>query len=199
MKRMRSLPFLLLAFGLQVVVILGMIGRYEWICRRGEEVRLACHAYDPFDPFRGRYLQMDVRQKFSRPAAPQEGEETGFPRYYGEGNRAPYVRLEPGEVRENGKPLHRIVEVAWHPAGEGLWMQSLQCHPWFDGQEEQWTLELDFPHQFFLPEEYAAQAEKIFAGSPEGGVAVYKVWRGQGVLVDVEVNGVSLLSLVQSP
>ncbi|MGN0866118.1 MAG: GDYXXLXY domain-containing protein [Oligosphaeraceae bacterium] len=193
MKRMHNMVFLLLAFGLQAVAILGVIGRYERICRKGEVVRLPCRAYDPLDPFRGRYLRMTVRESFSSAEL-----------IYGGGGNAPYARFAPKASQEEGKTIHHIVEVAEKPSGEGLWMQSTQClrtHGRYreDGEGERLTLELDFPDQFFLPEKYASRAEALLAEHPEDGVAVYRILGGQGVLVDVEVKGVSLLSRLKSP
>ncbi len=200
MKRMHNLACLLLALGLQMAAILGMIGRYEWICRKGEEVRIPCQAYDPLDPFRGRYLRMSVRERYS------DSQEGGYPPmgYTGKGSRAPYARFAPGERQENGKVLHHIVEVAQEPSQEGLWMQCLQCYLDFHvadpaRPEKKTALVLEFPHQFFLPEKYASRAEKLLAENPDDGVAVYRVWRGKGVLVDVEVKGISLLSQLKTP
>lgn len=192
MGKRHRLLWLILALCLQGAAVLWMVGRYELILRLGTEVRLPCRAYDPRDPFRGRYLRMSVEKSLSLPPG---GEYSSWEQ------SPPYARLVPDGTDARGLTLYRVAEVASSPGAEGLWMQCLRCRIGYsffsqEEREKQTTVTaiLDFPDQFFLPEKFAARAEKLFTQGDGDGVAVYKVLGGRGVLCDVEVSGLSLLS-----
>lgn len=65
MKRILLVAVALVA----LVVQLGVIGYFayqnERLLREGVECRFECQAYDPHDPFRGKYLRVSVAAEFT--------------------------------------------------------------------------------------------------------------------------------------
>ena len=99
------------AIAVQCVAIGWLVWRYESIVRFGKEVRFRCEAYDPYDPLRGRYLRVTVRETCTNLLDRADGK--AWETTYGAGL---FAKLEPGT---NG--LWRVAAVADSmPADGGL-------------------------------------------------------------------------------
>ena len=185
----------------QVVAISWLIRRYERVVSQGVEVRFACQAYDPYDPLRGRYLRTRVSEDCTNMAF-QVGETNRY-----EFRNKLFARLESNGT--NG--LWRVAEVAAHPRAEGLWVRpkgsSVEYRiGWSErGKDEKWEnfskrrersgwkAVVTFPDQLFVNEKLAPEAEKVLQkAAGKSAVAVYRVYKGEIVITDIEVEGKSV-------
>ena len=185
----------------QVAAISWLIWRYECVVSQGVEVRFACQAYDPYDPLRGRYLRTRVSEDCTNMAF-QVGETNRY-----EFRNKLFARLEPNGT--NG--LWRVAEVAEHPRAEGLWVRpkgsSVEYRiGWSErGKDEKWEnfskrrersgwkAVVTFPDQLFVNEKLAPEAEKVLRkATGKSAVAVYRVYKGEIVITDIEVEGKSV-------
>lgn len=194
---------LIIAFALvaQVAAISWLIWRYECVVSQGVEVRFACQAYDPYDPLRGRYLRTRVSEDCTNMAF-QVGETNRY-----EFRNKLFARLESNGT--NG--LWRVAEVAAHPRAEGLWVRpkgsSVEYRiGWSErGKDEKWEnfskrrersgwkAVVTFPDQLFVNEKLAPEAEKVLQkAAGKSAVAVYRVYKGEIVITDIEVEGKSV-------
>ena len=185
----------------QVVAIGWLIWRYERVVSQGVEVRFACQAYDPYDPLRGRYLRTRVSEDCTNMAF-QVCETNRY-----EFRNKLFARLESNGT--NG--LWRVAEVAEHPRAEGLWVRpkgsSVEYRiGWSErGKDEKWEnfskrrersgwkAVVTFPDQLFVNEKLAPEAEKVLQkAAGKSAVAVYRVYKGESVITDIEVEGKSV-------
>ena len=65
MKRILLIGAIVLALATQLGVIGWIVQKNERLLRNGTECRFSCAAYDPHDPFRGKYLQVRVTAEFA--------------------------------------------------------------------------------------------------------------------------------------
>ena len=65
MKRILLVAVVLVTLVAQLGVIGCFAYRNERLLREGVECRFACQAYDPHDPFRGKYLRVSVTAEFT--------------------------------------------------------------------------------------------------------------------------------------
>ena len=65
MKRILLVAVVLVTLVAQLGVIGFFAYRNERLLREGVECRFACQAYDPHDPFRGKYLRVSVTAEFT--------------------------------------------------------------------------------------------------------------------------------------
>ncbi|GEM_PF-479022 len=200
---------------IQCLLLGWLIFRYERIVSQGTEVRFPCQAYDPYDPFRGRYLNTRVEESVLwMKGVPTEEEY----RHWNE-TRDLYARLEP---RNDGTNLYRVAEVAKVPGKDGLWVKPEDTHifstPASEENSEKIEVQTDetppvaippetvspkkdlsvrvsFPSKLFVNEKLAPKAEKILRENTENAVAVYRAKNGEIVLTDIEIQGESILKL----
>ena len=118
-----------------------------------------------------------------------------------------FARLESNGT--NG--LWRVAEVAAHPRAEGLWVRpkgsSVEYRiGWSErGKDEKWEnfskrrersgwkAVVTFPDQLFVNEKLAPEAEKVLQkAAGKSAVAVYRVYKGEIVITDIEVEGKSV-------
>ena len=194
------------ALAVQVVAIGWLIWRYERIVSQGTEVRFACRAYDPYDPFRGRYLRTRVSEDCTNLAF--QVCETNRHEF---GGRL-FARLEP--AGDGG--LWRVAEVAVAPGDEGLWVrpkgssvdyrldwsERRQDEGWDDFSKRQKASSLKavltFPDQLFVNEKLAPEAEKVLSKTTgKSAVAVYRVLDGEMVITDIEIEGKPIAQFVR--
>jgi len=194
------------ALAVQIAAIGWLVWRYERIVLNGTEVRLKCQAYDPYDPLRGRYLSMTVREDCMNILfdASEQSE-------YDHRNDV-FVQLTeiPGS---NG--LYRVEAVAKEPTNGGLWarpkwvrMEYLlgynnrgkdESYDDFHARREKSGRKavVSFPDQLFLNEKVAPEAEKLLRERTASAIAVYRVLDGEAVLTDIEIAGKPILSVVK--
>lgn len=188
-----SKPLRLAAFAAVLVVHFAafawLIGRYERLVTDGTECRFPCAAYDPADPFRGRYLRLNVEMPTP---VPQEISTNYWRRgtWYRPCPLA--VKIEP---REDGTGLSRIVAVAEKPTDDGLWLRKCPVRPSYD---EKGTAHVLLPNQYFLNENLAAEGERVLrVPDATNCVAVYRVRDGRIVLTGIEVAGRPIEDLIR--
>ena len=180
-----------------------LIYRYERVVLKGTEVRFKCRAYDPRDPWRGRYLQVTVSERTEK--LPNTATEDR----YSERNKF-YVRIEPST---NG--LWRVAEAAYEPSAEGIWVKPKSTHvghtvDWNDKRKDEsyddfckrrnnspYALQVDFPDQLFVNEKLAPEAEARLRTRGLAPIAVYRVLDGEIVITDIEVDGQSVTKLAK--
>lgn len=172
----------------QIAAFAWLIVRYERVASGGTVCRFACEAYDPSDPFRGRYLHIRVRERVDYDAAFRLG-----------GVRHPY-RLFPASIRidpaggSNG--LSRVTACGLEPQGPGLWATGVKARARYrnySGKDDPPDyFEVQLPDQFFLNERLADEEGRLFTLSRTNSVAVYRVRDGRMVLSDIEIDGTPL-------
>ncbi len=180
----------------QVLAIGWLILRYERVVHCGTEVRFKCQAYDPYDPLRGRYLNMSVSDTTETisPVLLENAKPRNVPQAY--------VRVEP---TTNG--LWRIAEASHEMTAEGVWMKPKTARlvhrlSWnAKGKDESWeafskrreaagyNLGVSFPDQLFVNEKLAPKAEDLLRTQSADAVAVYRVLNGEVILTDIEIAG----------
>ena len=192
--------FVLATLVVQVLAIGWLIVRYERVVQCGTEVRFKCKAYDPYDPFRGRYLNMDVSEtvdQLSPALATNSAPWRKIPDVF--------VRVEP---TTNG--LWRVAEASYEKTAEGVWLKPEKARfrhrlSWNDKRKDEsyndfdarreaagCVLEVSFPHQLYVNEKLAPKAEELLNKKMADAVAVYRVLNGDVVLTDIEIAGKSI-------
>lgn len=184
------------ALAAQVAGLGWLVARYERVLAKGEVVRIPCEGFDPSEPLRGRYLQVAARLDCDE----VEGREGGEWQWDWETRKRYHALLEPADGE--GPATHRVSRVALSPGEEGLWVKASDCWGTWDAEEKKYTFpaRVAFPGKLFLDERLAGEADRIFRerlGKAEGKrpVAVYRAWKGQLVIADVELDGVSIQKL----
>lgn len=174
------------------LVLAGLVASYESVMRLGEEVRFRCSAYDPYDPLRGRYLQASVVETCTNVPPSAEG-ETPLRGVRESGLVAKVERAD----GSNG--LFRVVQVADRPLDDGLWVSPKSVS--FNtrggvqyGPDAPLEASVSFPDRLFLNEKLASTADGLLRKKSDRAVAVYRAWRGRIVLVDIEIDGESVVS-----
>ena len=173
------------ALAVQVAGLGGLVARYERVVVKGTEVRIPCGAFDPVDVLRGRYLHVNAEVVCD--------EVVDKPEY---GRRKYYVLLEPSA---EGAATHRAARFAEEAGEEGLWVRASYRH-WTWNDEEKGMgppLVVGFPGKLFMDERLAKAADGVFAKREGEAVAVYRAWKGEMVITDVEIDGVSVKELAR--
>ena len=195
------------ALALQVSAVGWLVWRYERIVRNGTEFRLKCRAYDPYDPLRGRYLAMTVREECTNILFEVKEEHL-----FGRGtDEKAFAKL----VKMPGGGLYRVDAIAREPMDDGLWIkpESLRIEyalGYSDKREDESDDEfkarrdkagfkavMSFPDQLFVNEKIATEAEKLLRKKSDSAVAVYRAYDGRIVLTDIEIDGKPILSAVK--
>ena len=207
---MKKLVCVAVALVVQCVAIGWLVWRYESIVRGGTEVRFRCEAYDPYDPLRGRYLRVTVRETCTNLLDRADGK--AWETTYGAGL---FAKLEPGT---NG--LWRVAAVADSmPADGGLWIKSdnarversllwsekrtNETYEAFQSRREKspHVARISMPDQLFVNERLAPMAEQVLGGATstngKGAVAVYRVKGGDIVITGIEIDGKSVTALAR--
>jgi len=195
--------WVLAAVACTAAVLGGLVARHEWVMTKGTEVRLGI----PRD-----WYWLSFGKAWGWPYVDAAGyleceheKVMDPPRKRGE---ARYVLLEP--VAE-GVASHRAVLFAKEPGTEGLWVKA----PWYDWKWDEWEDELSwteekakrgmavvmgFPGKLFMDRRLAKAAEEVVAraeGEGAEAVVVYRAWKGEMVITDVEIDGVSVKELAR--
>ncbi len=181
-----KLPLFLLMCAVQLAVPGWTIMGHERVLTRGEEFRFGVMPLDPYDPFRGRYVWIDIDE----PAAPYRGEET--PRYkdkvYAYLDRdaegmAIFTEIA-DEPPEDDRPYVRVEFMNPDPEGEGVLVQIPA-------------------RRFYMEERIAPMAEEAYRQATRGNAPEFtltmKVWRGRFVLTGMFVGDEPIAEYVKHP
>ncbi len=188
--------FALIAFGAACVaqwaVPLASIYVREDAMQRGEVVRIAVSAPDPFDPLRGRYLQV----------RPLESEVVLDPElaHLASGEKV-WVQLQKGPDE-----LHHLGRVTKQKPVSGDYLLVTLRLPQGRGSasaERTPKPSIDWPvDRFFVNEKSAPEADKWLREKTLGGrtiVAELRVLTGTAVLTDIAVDGRSFRDVLKQP
>jgi hypothetical protein len=188
--------FRLLAFGAACVaqwaVPLASIYVREDAIQRGSVVRVAVSAPDPFDPLRGRYLQV----------RPLESEVVLDPElaHLTSGQKV-WVQLQKGPDE-----LHHLGKVTMQKPVSGDYLLMTLRLPRGRSSapaDSDSRLSVDWPvDRFFVNERSAPQADNWLREKTRGGgtiVAELRVLNGTAVLTDIAVDGRSFREVLKQP
>ena len=211
---MKKSIFLIAALVIQCLAIGWLIFRYERVVTKGTEVRFNCQAYDPYDPLRGRYLRVNVRESTTNIAEEirRKCEDGRFVLETAD-RKAVLVRVEP-----NTNGVWRVVEAAFTPSNEGVWIKPKEItvdYLSYSEREdkEDWSefnkrraasgvlIQAEMPNQLFINETIAQKAEKILQEATsvkgKGAVAVYRVLNNEIVITDIEIEDKSVKAIAK--
>ena len=214
---MKKSIFLIAALVIQCLAIGWLIFRYERVVTKGTEVRFNCQAYDPYDPLRGRYLRVNVRESTTNIAEEIRrklaSSDSYRPILEKADRNAVLVRVEP-----NTNGVWRVVEAAFTPSNEGVWIKPKDItvdYLSFSEREdkEDWSefnkrraasgvlIQAEMPNQLFINETIAQKAEKILQEATnvkgKGAVAVYRVLNNEIVITDIEIEDKSVKAIAK--
>ena len=179
---MKKSIFLIAALVIQCLAIGWLIFRYERVVTKGTEVRFNCQAYDPYDPLRGRYLRVNVRESTTNIAEEirrKFASSDSYPILEKADRKAVLVRVAP-----NTNGVWRVVEAAFTPSNEGVWIKpkdiTVDYLSYSEREDkEDWSefekrrkdsgvfIQAEMPNQLFINETIAKKAEKILQRSEE--------------------------------
>lgn len=216
---MKKSIFLIAALVIQCLAIGWLIFRYERVVTKGMEVRFNCHAYDPCDPLRGRYLRVNVRESTTN-IAEEVRRKFASSDSYGPilekaDRKSVLVRIEP-----NTNGVWRVVEAAFTPSNEGVWIKPKDIIADYNlsysekKDKEDWSefekrrkasgirIQAEMPNQLFINETIAKKAEKILQEATsvkgkKGAVAVYRVLNNEIVITDIEIEDKSVKAIAK--
>lgn len=200
----KKIAFVLAALAVQCAAIGWLIWRYEDVVQNGIEVRFKCSAYDPADPFRGRYLRLSVVEECTNLLERVDGQEWDTRSRHNQGLFA--------ELEESADGYWFVLAVADAPQGDsGIWIKPKRVQiehavRWgdrLDGESyddfakrreaSPLIAMVSMPDQLFMNERLAPVAEdalrEAVAQEGKGAVAVYRVKDGEIVITDVEIDG----------
>jgi hypothetical protein len=215
---MKKSIFLIAALVIQCSAIGWLIFRYERVVAKGTEVRFNCQAYDPYDPLRGRYLRVNVRESTTNIAEEVRRKidsSDGYRPILEKADRkAVLVRVEP-----NTNGVWRVVEAAFTPSNEGVWIKpkdiTVDYLSYSEREDkEDWSefkkrrkasgvfIQAEMPNQLFINETIAKKAEKILQEATsvkgkKGAVAVYRVLNNEIVITDIEIKDKSVKAIAK--
>lgn len=210
---MKKSIFLIAALVIQCLAIGWLIFRYERVVTKGTEVRFNCQAYDPYDPLRGRYLRVNVRESTTNIAEEVRRKFASSVILEKADRKAVLVRVEP-----NTNGVWRVVEAAFTPSNEGVWIKPKDIIADYNlsyskkKDKEDWSefekrreasgvkIVAEMPNQLFINETIAKKAEKILQEATsvkgKGAVAVYRVLNNEIVITDIEIEDKSVKAIV---
>lgn len=182
--------FILAILFAQLAVIGAIIWRWEEVVRKGIEFRVPCRAYDPKDPWRGRYLRSSVRADVTVVTnhvivTPRDKFEvlplpTGFVMVdkHSVTSAPPLLVCKDDEPTLNPPFWFRTKSVC---AREGKW-------------------QIDLPNTLYIPERIADSADRILSQSVSQGVtnravAVFRAWKGDVVITGIEIDSIPIEEL----
>ena len=180
---------LLIFIGIGIVAQFGVIAsiliKRELTLRRGEVYRFATAPVDPFDAFRGRYVAL----RFG-----VEQEPVYFPEHINAGKTC-YARLG---THTNG--FAKIEAVISKKTNEPGLLKVRAERGWRSGNAIM-RVKLPFD-RYYMPEKLAPEAELVYneaarRGNEQSAAAVVRVWRGNAVIEDLEIDGMPVLEYLK--
>lgn len=201
----KPLPFILLGIlaVIQLAIPASMILRYENALSEGTPLKFRTGLYDPYDPFRGRYVQL--RFELSQINSPEgieldDGEDDSYYR------KPLYVRFAPDE---NG--FATVAAITQNkPDSPGPWLRTNVTNArWSNRHTISITLPFD---KYFMNEEAAPEAERIYIEASrrtnpatradetvwnDGNYALVYVLNGTAAMEALVVNGQPIEELLR--
>ena len=185
MKKAMLYAAFIAAAAAQLAVPAWMIVQREITLRTGELCRLRVEPIDPYDPFHGRYITLNVA---TNPVPIQQGQ------HYQQGDKA-FVIL--AEAEEGYHRLDRLVQTR---PGEGPYMPATVLWVQETGEGQVATARLRLPvDRFYMEERKAPLAERILwqnAGGPQEVYVAARIRSGYTVIENVYVDGLPISEYV---
>ncbi|MEM9917123.1 MAG: GDYXXLXY domain-containing protein [Bacteroidota bacterium] len=177
--------FFALVVLLQLAVPAKMIWDQEVILKEGETFKFKTRPYDPHDPFRGKYVRLQF----------DNTELVSYVNDWEKGDKA-FVLLTKDE-----QGYAQVLEVDRSP-GAGWRSSYLETTVQYVWPNEPYRIRISYPFErFYMEESKAPAAEKYFQevvrDSTRSTYALVKVKKGEAVLMDVQVDGISLVELAK--
>ena len=166
---------------LQISVILGMIGRYEHILWTGKAFKFKTAPVDPYDAFRGRYVELSLKQN----EIDCQGDFT----------RGEKVFLK---ISTDKDGFARLSDPSPDRPDDGADYLEVKVDYCYDGK-----LRFENPFgRFYLPEGDAPRIEEIYRKATREKNDTYvgvKIKNGCGVIENLYINGVPAAKVLQQP
>lgn len=186
MKNCRLLAVLVAALTVQIAALVFFIWRYERVMRNGTEIRVKCQGFDPYDPFRGRYLQISARETCTNFLFGTEsirdmcGKSVNI-----------FAKFEeiPG-----GNSFYRFEAVATNMQPDGIWIKPASAKI-YRQTNDTYAATIDLPDTLYINERLAAKADRILRKRISSAAAVYMVLDGKIILKDIEIDGTPICEL----
>jgi uncharacterized membrane-anchored protein len=169
-----------------------MIIQHEKALQKGTVLKFRTQIYDPYDPFRGRYVQLNFEMT-RNPIQVTDTEDT-TQTYHHEWKEA-YVILAQDE-----KGFARAIGVSDQRPAQGIYMRT-RVRRYGDG----YNIRLPFD-RYFMNEKAAPKAERIYldanrAGQGEGSsdenYALVRIYQGTAVIEALYVDGQPIEALLK--
>ncbi|MDB6116761.1 MAG: hypothetical protein JWO08_542 [Verrucomicrobiaceae bacterium] len=181
---MKTLPWLLFAVMVLVqwAAPLHQVLQHEQVLAQGELVRFKCQAPDPFDPLRGRYLNVAVENTTAPEADLKDLRE----------NQEVYA-----EVKVGADGMASFGRVTSTPPSEGLY---LQCRlPGYIYSPVSLKLPFD---RYYLNEDMAPAADAWLASVQRDRTkptwVEVRLFQGKAVIVDIKHDGQSVKDAIRT-
>ena len=170
-----------------------MIVRRELALRNGLVCRFRTAPVDPYDAFRGRYVALNIAGAGSLICNREYARGQRIYAVVGEGTNgfSEIKRLTPrpeeDAVRIQTRVSYCQKDYRQLPAGT-----NDAARTWHEKQVPtgQYRVHFSLPFErFYMDEKLAPEAEMAYARGRQEGVLVVRVWRGLGVIEDLELGG----------
>lgn len=198
MKKRLISVFILMGILAQFAVLSAIIIRRELTLRYGEVCRFETAPVDPFDAFRGQYVQLDYKA-FSRGILSDRRFKNGTWCYI------------PLATDTNGFSIVACSALSASKPTSGTYIRTRVSWCYEDYAERpkpdnkhhrestgKWKINFDLPFsRYYMPEKLAPQAESAYREAnrrqteqdEKKAAARVRVWRGMVVIEDVEIDG----------
>ena len=177
-----------------------MIIRREIALRNGAVCRFLTAPVDPYDAFRGRYVALDIAEANSRLCDREYARGQRIYAVIGEGTNGYSVieRLTPRPEAEAVCIRTRVLS-CWEehrqlPAGTNGTVRAGRFRDTTSVPTGRYHVRFALPFdRFYMDEKLAPEAERAYLDASrrgkQEGVVVVRVWRGLGVIEDLELGG----------
>ena len=170
----------------QLYIPVSIILDKENILEEGREFRFKVAPLDPYDPFRGKYINLSFEQSSFQVT-----------------NEAEWVQGTPVFITmtDDEKGFAKIASVSKEPpAGEEAYIKAISGYVYTDSIT---TMAIHFPFdRFYMEESKAENAEKAYNDSARDSTqityALVSVMNGDAVIKDVLINGVPIKEVAKN-
>lgn len=196
-RKLAALAVVLVA-AFQMMVLGWIAVRWLNVACNGTELRFKCELYDPYDPFRGKYVRVTAVAECDA-----AGVDASLTNRYDHRWReqSGWFRVDP-QGGSNG--LSAVTRVTASERGEGVWVHTdkirvrgaaierMTNETWeaFDKRRDEAprVARVELPDRLYLNEKLAPAAEKVVRDNRKNVVAVYRALNGHIIITDIEID-----------
>ena len=171
----------LIAFSVAALILLaipvGQILRYETVIHRGKTFIFKCEPYDPYDPFRGRYVRIRVGNEVKLSKKLKTAKQNSWRSIIG---------WTVVEIGQDG--LAHCVGFTLNKPDNG---DYIKCHgkkKYSNKKQNSWRVDLEVD-RIFMNEKLAPRAEQAQRNSKNNFTVELKLYKGKVVPVKLYMNG----------